>query len=374
MGLVNVIILNIYSVALLVVICYHSSTEKEKESLQYKLYTMMLRITIFMLVVDIFSRFDGKSDTMYAVINYLGNFLIFFLNPILPSLWLLYVHVNLFQDEKKTRQLVFPLVVYNAVNAALVVLSQFYGWYYYIDSNNIYHRGPLFLLAGSFTVVLILIVLIIIIANRRKIKKKHFFSLMFFCVPPLMCIILQVFFYGVSLMLNSVVLSQLVIFINIQNRDIYIDYLTGVNNRKMLDLHMMNKISASTGEKTFSAIMIDLDNFKNINDNYGHDEGDRALQNISTILKNCLRSNDFIARYGGDEFCIVLETSDRADLEEFICRVNESAKRYNAVSNLPYKIGFSMGFAIYDYHSHLKLDEFQKKIDTLLYENKQSHR
>ncbi len=208
----------------------------------------------------------------------------------------------------------------------MVVLSQFYGWYYYIDSNNIYHRGPLFLLAGSFTVVLILIALIIIIANPRKIKKKHFFSLMFFCVPPLMCIILQVFFYGVSLMLNSVVLSQLVIFINIQNRDIYIDYLTGVNNRKMLDLHLMNKISASTGEKTFSAIMIDLDNFKNINDNYGHDEGDRALQNISTILKNCISSNDFIARYGGDEFCIVLETSDRANLEEIICRVNESAK------------------------------------------------
>ncbi len=86
MGLVNVIILNIYSVSLLVVICYHSSREKEKESLQYKLYTMMLKITIFMLVVDIFSRFDGKSDTMYAVINYLGNFLVFFLksNTTLP--------------------------------------------------------------------------------------------------------------------------------------------------------------------------------------------------------------------------------------------------------------------------------------------------
>jgi len=374
MGLVNVIIINIYSVSLLAVICYHSSTKKEKESLQYKLYTMMLWITIFMLVVDIFSRFDGKSDTMYAVINYWGNFLIFFLNPILPTLWLLYVHINLFQDEKKTRQLVCPLFAYNAVNTALVVLSQFYGWYYYIDSNNIYHRGPLFLLAGSFTINLILIAFIIIIANRRKIKKKHFFSLVFFCVPPLMCIILQVFFYGVSLMLNSVVLSLLVIFINIQNRDIYIDYLTGVNNRKMLDLYLKKKISASTEEKTFSAIMIDLNNFKNINDNYGHNEGDRALQNISTILKNCIRSNDFIARYGGDEFWIILETSDRADLEEIICRVNESAKRYNAVSNLPYKIDFSMGYAIYDYHSHLELEEFQKKIDTLLYENKQSHR
>ena len=305
MDLTNNIIINIYSIALLVIICHNSLKHDEKESLQHKLYMMVLKITILMLVVDIFSRFDGKPDAIYPVINHFGNLMIFLLNPILPSLWLLYVHVQVFQDEKKTRRLIYPLLAINVVNTVMVILNQFFGWYYYIDSDNIYHRGPLFLLSASFTVTLILVAFVLIIANRKKVEKKHYFSLVFFAVPPFVCIILQIIFYGISLMLNSVVLSLLMVSLNIQNRSMYTDYLTGVNNRKKLEIYLKEKISTSTEDKTFSAIMIDLNSFKSINDTFGHDTGDNALQVFAKLLNSCLRSNDFIARFGGDEFFIV---------------------------------------------------------------------
>jgi hypothetical protein len=105
---------------------------------------MMLHITILMLVVDIFSRFDGRLGTIFPVINNLGNFLIFLFNPVLPSLWLLYVHDQVFHEEEITRRVLYPLFAINALNAVLVVMTQFFGWFYYIDSNNIYHRGPIF--------------------------------------------------------------------------------------------------------------------------------------------------------------------------------------------------------------------------------------
>ena len=307
MNLFNNLVIDLYSIILLIIVCFHAIKLTEKEFLQDKLYLMMLYSTILMLVVDIFSRFDGNPDTIYPIVNSFGNFLIFLLSPILPSLWLLYVHFQVFSEERKTRQLYYPLFAINAINAAILVLSQFFGWYYYIDSDNIYHRGPLFLLPAFITVTLILVAFVMTVKHRKRLEKKHFLSLVFFAFPPFVCIILQIIFYGMSLMLNSVVFSLLVVFLNIQNRSVYTDYLTGVNNRKKLDTYLKKKVSASTEDKSFSAILIDLNNFKSINDNFGHDMGDNALETAANLLKSCLRSNDFIARYGGDEFCIILD-------------------------------------------------------------------
>nr|WP_295975484.1 GGDEF domain-containing protein [uncultured Bacillus sp.] len=309
---------------------------------------------------------------IYSVINHFGNFLVFLLNAILPSLWLLYVHFQVFQVEGKTRQLFYPLLAINGANVVMVILSQFFDWFYYIDLDNIYHRGPLFLLSASITIVMLLIPFVIIIVNHKKIEKKHFFSLVFFAVPPFVCIFLQIAFYGISLMLNSVVLSLLIVFLNIQNRSLHIDYLTEANNRKKLEIYLKEKIRKCTEAKTFSAIMIDLNDFKSINDTFGHDIGDSALQTSVKLLKSCLRSNDFIARYGGDEFCIVLDISSRNELEEIAGRINSCIEKYNESSAPPYKLGFSMGYAVYDYHSYMKAEEFQKQIDKLMYEKSRS--
>jgi diguanylate cyclase (GGDEF)-like protein len=325
-----------------------------------------------MLVVDIFSRFDGKPGSIYPVINHLANFLIFLLNPILSSLWLLYAHYQVFHKERKTRQWLYLVYAINAVNVVMLVLSQFFGWFYYIDSDNIYHRGPLFWFPVSITVALILTAFVLIIANRKKIEKKHYFSLVFFAFPPFMCSILQFIFYGISLVLNSVVLSLLIVSFNIQDRSIYIDYLTGVNNRKKLEIYMKEKISTSTENKTFSAILIDMNNFKSINDTFGHAMGDDALETSVKLLKSCLRANDFIARFGGDEFYIILDISNRNDLEETVCRINNCFEKYNESSSKPYKLDFSMGYSVYDYLSRMKVEDFEKQIDMLMYKNKRA--
>ena len=97
-----------------------------------------------MLVVDIFSRFDGNPGTIYPVINHIGNFLIYMFNPIIPSLWFLYAYNQVFQEERKMMQRLYPLIIINVINIVVLALSQFYGWFYFIDADNIYHRGPLF--------------------------------------------------------------------------------------------------------------------------------------------------------------------------------------------------------------------------------------
>jgi len=222
--------------------------------------------------------------------------------------------------------------------------------------------------------MLMLVAFMIIIINRKSLGKKRFFSLIFFAIPPFISIIIQITFYGTSFMLNSVVLSLLVVFINIQNYSIYTDYLTGLNNRKKLDAYLKEKINSSAKEKGFSAILIDINNFKYINDTYGHNIGDNALETVAKLLRSCLRTSDFIARYGGDEFCIVLDISNERDLEALVRRINSTFEKHNKSGSQLYKLEFSMGYAVYDYRSRMSAEEFISLVDKLMYENKQANK
>lgn len=359
---------------ILVIIYFQSINNPEKEFLNHKIFITMVKILFIMLAIDILSRFDGRADTIYYYINHFANFMIFILSPILPSFWLLYVHYQFFQNELRIKKIIYPLILLNLFNVVMVIFTQFYGWYYYIDSNNIYHRGDLYWISLGITVILIIVSGGLIYINRKNIIERHYLALVFFAIPPLIAILIQTIFYGTSLILNSVVLSTLVLLLTIQNRSIYIDYLTGLSNRKKIEAYLETKISLSTKEKTFSAIMIDLNDFKYINDTYGHHVGDTALKVSSNLLKKCIRSKDLIGRFGGDEFMIILDICDRNEIEKIIDRIKEAFLEYNESSNQAYNISVSMGYDVYDYDSGMTVEEFQKHIDKLMYKDKQIFR
>ena len=371
MNIVGNIIINLYSVAVLLIVYSQYVKKQEKEFLQYKVYVMMLKVTILLLVIDIFGRFDGSPNTIYPYINHVSNFVAYTLNLVLPSLWIVYVHDQVLQEEKTTRRIITSLISINIINVVMVAFSLYFGWFYYIDSENIYHRRPFFLISVAFVIALICIAIIILIKNKNKIEKKNYASLIFFAIPPLIGIILQAIFYGYSLMLNCLALSMLIVFVNIQNRSMYTDYLTGVNNRKKLDIYLREKINSSIENKTFSAIMIDVNDFKSINDTFGHDAGDDALKILVKLLDSCVEEDDFIARFGGDEFCVILNTSDQNILEETVYRIKSCFNKYNQSIKHSYKLEISVGSAIYDYASLMEMEDFQKKLDVLMYQNKE---
>jgi diguanylate cyclase (GGDEF)-like protein len=366
----SILLLNMYSFFVLACILVHAIKHVGINLMQNRLFLILVQITMVMLILDIFSRLDGNPESIDPILNQLGNFLIYLLNPVLPSMWLLYAHYQVFHDERALKSLAYPLLAVNIANFALLVFSQSTGWYYSIDLSNIYHRGPLFWIPAAITVILMLTAFLLIIRNRKRIEKRHYFSLILSALPPFICIILQIFFYGVSLLLNSVTLSLLIVFLNIQNHNMTTDYLTGVYNRKHLEGYLKAKIKLSSENRTFSAIMLDLDGLKYINDTFGHDAGDEAIETAITLIKSCIRPSDFIARYGGDEFYIVLDVSNLSDLESTVARIRECLEKFNETGVKPYKLRFSMGYALYDSLSHMDANEFQNKIDTLMYANK----
>lgn len=364
------IIINIFSIALLFIIYLHSIQTIEKRSLQFRLFFYMLFFTALMLIFDVFSRCDGYYRDYYPFLNRLGNFLIFAGSPIVPFGWLLYAYLQVFKDEKKVKKFYLPLSLVFLAHLAMVIASQYTGWFYSIDSANVYHRGPLYLASVGLTIVIIVAVFLFITINRKRIDKKYFFSLMFFPFPPVFCIIFQVVFEGYSIILNGIVLSLFIVFLDIQNRSMKNDYLTGVYNRQALDSYLKIKINSSGSSSGFSAIWLDLDQFKIINDTYGHDIGDRALVQFATLLKDCIGASDFISRYGGDEFCIVLNSPDQEVLKETINRINAAVKEFNESNDSEYKIEFSLGYDTFDRNLHPTPEKFLKHLDDLMYAKK----
>ncbi len=90
------------------------------------------------------------------------------------------------------------------------------------------------------------------------------------------------------------------------------DSLTGCANRRALDRRLREELDrARRGGQTITIVLLDIDDFKRINDTYGHPIGDRVLKELAGVLKKELRTIDFLARYGGEEFVVILPQTGR---------------------------------------------------------------
>jgi diguanylate cyclase (GGDEF)-like protein len=201
-------------------------------------------------------------------------------------------------------------------------------------------------------------------------EKRYYYSMLVFILPITVGATIQILFYGWALAWSGMTISLLIIHFNIQDSSLNTDYLTGLYNRRQLDKYLKLRIKNSTELKSFSALLIDLDGFKAINDTFGHDIGDGAIKDAAEIIKKSLRRDDFVARYGGDEFFAILDSSDNEVLEAAVTRLKNNVDKFNQESGKGYKLSFAIGYAVYDYELRMKSDDFFKLIDTLMYNNK----
>lgn len=152
------------------------------------------------------------------------------------------------------------------------------------------------------------------------------------------------------------------------------DPLTGIYNRNYFNrLIQLEEHRARRLDSAISFIMVDVDNFKNINDRYGHQAGDQVLQEVAKALENALRKTDTVLRYGGDEFLIILTrmTSDYTHIvENRISKAIEKLQGFAAIDGN--NITVSMGHAYWTPDSETTIDEILKVADLVMFENKRN--
>jgi diguanylate cyclase (GGDEF)-like protein/PAS domain S-box-containing protein len=152
------------------------------------------------------------------------------------------------------------------------------------------------------------------------------------------------------------------------------DYLTGLYNRNTLEYELERlTIKAKRTKQKVMICILDLDDFKRINDSFGHQTGDELLKEVAKRLKNSLRGSDFISRYGGDEFVLIFENVKNANsVNVILSKIDKALKKpINLKSvNKSTVIDYSMGIYIYTPSSDVTYHKALRFADIALYKSK----
>lgn len=149
------------------------------------------------------------------------------------------------------------------------------------------------------------------------------------------------------------------------------DELTELYNRRGFFKIAMHQYHASNRDKKRMCLYyFDLDEMKQINDNFGHKEGDNALMDTADLLRSVFRKSDILARIGGDEFAVLMSCDSIDELEVIQTRIQKRLDDHNTRSRRPFKLSLSIGEVVYDPEKQLEFDDFYHEADKAMYKNK----
>lgn len=205
-------------------------------------------------------------------------------------------------------------------------------------------------------------------ANTKQ-DREEFLIYVLYMIAPLIAGIYEDEFAHVPLLALNILMMILILFLRIQNLRISTDALTGLNNRRRLNTFLAEKLVKTTEESSFLIFIIDINNFKAINDQYGHIEGDHALQKFSEVLKVVAAEYfGFAARYGGDEFCLVMNQRGHT-CEEIMENIKQTLLEAQQDDKKKYTITVSIGAAMFNGPDETP-ETALNRADQMLYEDK----
>ena len=301
----------------------------------------------------------------------------FFSTTVMCYFWVLYFEYLREATFVKERYLVMLSSVLVWIMALLLFANLWGKFLFYIDDNGVYTRGKLFVLNYVISYAYIFISWVGIIASIiRKTSSKDtstLVALVLFPIAPGIAGIIQFYFPWVPAACVTMSLATLILYQTWIDQLISIDPLTGLNNRKQLQVtfEQWNR-TISDQEKVFM-LLVDANHFKHINDTYGHLQGDNALKMIAKALR--LGCKDYskrtlIARYGGDEFVVLMASDAEWTKDELKNGIKDRLAEIVDQEKLPFMLTVSIGTACMEEGDSLK--DLVAKADSAMYEEKKS--
>jgi len=364
--------LNLFMAVVCLVVYFSSRNMTEKRLVHNRIFRWMIIVVFSLLILDSLTWvLDGSKHRILFAGDYFITLLLFLLTPIPAALWALYVKSQLFHDAKVLKKDLFLFGIPIFVCALLTLTTPYTNLMFVFDRDSIYHRGFAYPLLAAVALYPVLLSMISILIHRKRLAQRYYYLLLIFSVLIIGSAIMQVLFYGLTIVWSSIAITALLVYTNLQNDQVYLDHLTGVFNRRQMDIHLSDRILLVAAGRPLSCIMLDINRFKTINDTLGHLVGDDALRSAASILKASIRKEDFLSRYGGDEFVILSEIEEEGTLGRLIDRISENARQFNTTEGKPYTIQFSVGYAVYPRGSGINESEFLTNVDRLMYQDKQ---
>ncbi len=368
MNIVAVAVTDYIGIVLLIALLISSRFMRADQQLDLKIFSNLAFLSLISCFVDFVSFFsDGRPGEIWRIVNIMANSFCFIANPVFVFSWCLYEDFKLYHSIYRFRKIYSLAAIPGVIMILLVFVNLFYPIIFYVTAENNYHRLPISYGYYAIDLLYLLFSIYVLADYEKKYGKVSFFPIYLMIGPIVFGCILQLIFYGVSLIWVSLAVGQTAIYMSIQNETAYLDTLTGLYNRAYLYYKLESVGKSRTPH--LGGIMIDVDYFKTINDTYGHSAGDRALVDVGKILNDNKPDNGIAIRFAGDEFILLAYDTSPEELEKIKVRINRSVEFFNSRNTRPYKLSLSLGCSSYDSDNET-LDQFLRHMDNNMYDEK----
>lgn len=363
----SVLTANIISI-LLIGTLYHANRQKAEYDRDMRLLQqMMVTIGIANISDCCVYYLAGSSNIVIKVLVFLSGSGLFLGNVMIGYLWAKFIMVHMNIPFSDIRRNIYRTIGF--ISIVLLVINIFYPLVFSVSDGR-YQRGFAYITFLIFAAFYILDSLYLYVKRVKKNGSLKLFPVHIFLIPVILGVVIQAFFVEIAITWTSIAISVAGIMTALKNEIIFTDCLTGLYNRVYLEF--LHKRACNKKDCWVSGIMIDLNGFKQINDNYGHAEGDLALCIVADLLRKSFSEYGVVTRYAGDEFVIMLNTTDDQLIQKIIKSAKKNFVTENEKSDKPYQLSASMGYAITNL-SNETIDDFMNRIDEQMYQDKMKY-
>lgn len=353
---------------LLIGTLYFSNRQRMSNDRDMRIVLRMMEITAISNIADCCVFYiKSSSGLLSMVVVFLSGSWLFLGNVLIGYLWAEFITTHMNIPFSNTRRKIYRMG--GVIAVLLLVINIFYPLVF-VYKDDIYERGPAYGIFLFFAILYIIDSMYLYIKCRKKAGTLKLFPVQVFLIPVTFGVIVQALFVEVSITWTSIAVAIAGILTALKNETIFLDYLTGLYNRAYLEF--LQKQAFRKNDSWVCGVMIDLNGFKEINDNYGHAEGDAALIITADLLKKCFSEYGAVTRYAGDEFVVMLNTSDEQLVQTLIENAKKEFEKANKTIGKPYCLSASMGYATADLKIET-IDDFMNRIDRQMYRDKAAY-
>ncbi|WP_430884634.1 GGDEF domain-containing protein [Fusibacter sp. JL216-2] len=341
--------INFFSVIMLTLILGVMWQRKDTMSYSSRLFRNLIVVNIFMLIMEVVSwQFNGKPGTFNWYANYISNMVFAWSTPLITCVWAMYIDYNMFGSSERLRKKLYytqPMII----NTFLILINLFTPIIFKVNDQNIYSRQPYMWLIVLVNFLTLVYICFLAYKNRSTIRKRIIYAIIIFVSLPALTAGFQVMLYGAFVMWPMMAMTLVGTYIYLETASTSFDHLTGLYSRMRIDEYIDYMIST---QQAFDIIMVDLNDFKKINDNYGHHTGDQALILFSNVLSKVFSGEKMVSRLAGDEFLIVTGVLGATGAQAYKETLQNQVDLAVIQSGVDYDVAFSFG--------HCSIKDFQE--------------
>jgi len=325
------------------------------------IYIYAAVITIILLILEITTiLMELSSNNKLMIPHRIANILGFSLSPLVPCILLLF-NSNKEKNILHNCFLTIPL----CFNAFMCLLSYKTGFIFFVDAQNQYTRGNLFLLPTIICMFYYVVFVVAVIKNSVKYEmedKKNLIPILFI---PILGMILQILFKDLILIWSCTSISLLIYYIFLLELKFKYDVQTGIKNRVAFEREMETYVE---DDKNATIVMFDLNDLKKTNDTHGHKAGDEMIFYTAKIIEESFMKIGKAYRIGGDEFCVICNEIPRKLVDSALSNLDVLLIKLNQKRHV--KIVVAYGYAFYNKNENESIYSTLVQADKAMYIHK----